>query len=139
MSDEEAVAKAFDKDYSPAPVYVEDKEWDQWASKIEIKVSRATQLAVAGSAGAVLAIALALLNGRVVLKLVQGYKEIVVTVNGLNRSSTEPSNTGKKLYSQPEKSVDTSKADPIDTELLRDLETGLEESSSAPEFRIVED
>jgi hypothetical protein len=130
------VLRSFGTDYKePSSQVVEDSSWDEWARTIEFKVSRQGQLIIGVAVGTVVALGLGVLNGRLVIKLIQGHGQLVQAINPLlssvNGDGTQANSNSRVSYSAPSKSVDTTKAGPVDEDLMNDLKEKLETSTAA--------
>lgn len=113
---------------------IEEDYWSEWTSSIDLKLSRQGQM-ILGLGGVVLiTLALTGLQGKVVVKLVKGYGEIV---DILNKSSLNPNATGGSepsggRYSKPSGNIDESKVGPVDEEELADLHEKIRATSDTP-------
>jgi hypothetical protein len=144
MDENDKLLESFGDDFKP-PIYsnikesvaddVSDNSWDDWARTIEFKVSRQGQLIIGVAVGTVVALGLGVLNGRLVIKLVQGHGQLVQAINplltSLTSDGTQANSNSRVSYSAPSKSVDTTKAGPVDEDLMNDLKEKLESSTAA--------
>ncbi|HEY1645934.1 MAG TPA: hypothetical protein VGF75_06240 [Candidatus Saccharimonadales bacterium] len=108
-----------------------ENEWETWASTIEVKVNRQGQLVIGIAAGLVVTLGFTVLMGRVVLKLVEGQKAIVLHLNNTaspSSDSSEGERPSTAVYSRPSNRVDTAGA-VVDEDLKADLESKIAASS----------
>ena len=136
----EELLKAFGADYKEAPIpdVNPDSEWEAWARTIEFKISRQGQLIIGVAVGTLAALGLGLLNGRLVIQLVKGHGQLVEAINPIlsraNSDGAEVTTHSGPSYAVPTKTVDTSKAAPIDEELAAELQVKLSDPSNQAEI-----
>jgi hypothetical protein len=115
-----------------APVEVMD-DWELWQQSIQIKVDRQGQVIIGLALGVVVTLGFSVLMGRVVIKLVQGQKDIIGYLNSTNRptsdDSVDRSSSGSR-YSTPSNRVDTAAA-AVDEDLAADLASKIQTSTNA--------
>lgn len=119
----------YDKPFYDKPFEAEDTEWEQWSKRIEIKLSTQGKVLV-GLGGVIgLTLALSIMQGKVVLNLVKGFRELVPIVNHLSggiMDGTTTSNGGGVSYAAPAGHIDESKIEPVDETLSEELKQRLE-------------
>jgi hypothetical protein len=69
------VLRSFGRDYVPAD------PWDEWATTIEVKLNRNGQIAVGAAVGALAALVLIGLQGKIVINLMKAQGQIIESLN----------------------------------------------------------
>jgi hypothetical protein len=134
--DAKATLEAMGIEFAPTPeptrsVEVMD-DWELWQQSIQIKVDRQGQVIIGLALGVVVTLGFSVLMGRVVIKLVQGQKDIIGYLNSTNRPTSDDgvdrSSSGSR-YSTPSNRVDTAAA-AVDEDLAADLASKIQTSTN---------
>ena len=110
-------------------------DWDNWAANIEFKLSRTSTIAMGALVGAAAGLALVGLQSTVVIKLMKTQAQVVLAINTMVGSGTEPGPSSSERYSKPSGMVNTEAA-PVDPEELDELTRLMNASKNGdlPEF-----
>ena len=88
--DDEQLSRDWGNDYSPKPT--QDTDWEQWASTVELRLSKQGAFSIGLGVGLLVALGLIGLQGKVTLNLVKSHGSVV---EALNQGSTSRQVTSK--------------------------------------------